>query len=75
MYIHTEFSDFFVVFAGFLNDAIFRAGGGCVGLAIQNYGAVHVCASFMGALRAWTRDRTYLMKVKGKANKPKHVNS
>jgi hypothetical protein len=33
---------FSTVFAGFVGDAILRAGDGCFGLAIKDYCAVHV---------------------------------
>ncbi len=62
--------------AGFVSNAAVGAGGGCFGLAIKDYCAVHAYASLLTALRAWrTRDRTYPINIKGKANKPTHANA
>ncbi len=61
--------------AGFVGDAVFGAGGGCVGLAIQNYCTVHAMFSLLTALGAWrTRERTYPMNMKGKEDKPANAN-
>ena len=41
MDVYTQLPFLGVCGAGFVGDAVLRAGGGCFGLAIQNYCAVH----------------------------------
>lgn len=75
MYIpELQFSS--VGYADFVGDAVVGAGGGCFGLAIQDYCAVQVFASLQIALSAdRTRELGLPVNVKGKADKPKHFNS
>ena len=53
------------------------AGGGCFGLAIQDYCAVHACVSFgTGALCAGRmRDGEFPVNRNGKAHRPVHADS
>ncbi len=71
MLVYTLLRFFCVCVAGFVGDAVVRAGGGCFGLAIKDYGAVHAYTSLVTALRAW---RTWdPVNWKGKACKPVHA--
>jgi len=71
MYIQTL--TFLACDAGFVGDAVLRAGGGVFGLAIQHYRAKQVSSPRLKATLSarWTCKRTYPRNTKGKANKPK----
>jgi len=64
-----------VYFACFVGYAVFRAGNGCFGLAIQNNCAVHGFDPFAQfALRAClTQERLYPINRMGEAKRPKQA--
>ncbi len=78
MYVYTQaniLAAHFAGGAGFVGNAVFRAGNGCFGLTIQDDGSVQAlftlnhCALSAG----FTWEVTDPVNVKGQANKPKRA--
>ncbi len=75
MHVYTPLPFLSVSAAGFISNAVFGAGNGGFGLAIQDYCSVHAGSPCL-VLLAWTEDGDGVPVImKGKANMPSQPNS
>jgi hypothetical protein len=78
MYIHTKkrcLSGLFVNATGFVGNPVFRAGDGCLSLAVRRYCAVHAWHLMARALDVQTREGTHPINLKGRATMPEPANT